>query len=148
MLLKVSTTLPLSGVHTRICKNYLSCLWAKKLLLVLSKILWRHKENHLLTHLVKNASKGESQVKRISWNRFNLNGWRLQLLLEKVRNFKTQEVCGSAILFDPTTSCFYLKHISLFLRQMQNYFFVLPKLRTSLTYDINTFGKKCLQRRK
>ena len=58
----------------------------------------------------------------------------VQLLLESVRNFKTQKVCGSNLLHS-TISCFFLKHISLFLRQMQNYFFVLLKLRASLTYN-------------
>ena len=31
----------------------------------------------------------------------------VQLLLESVRNFKTQKVCGSTTLFDPTTSLFF-----------------------------------------
>ena len=59
----------------------------------------------------------------------------LHLLLESVRNFKTQIVCGSMTLFDPATSCFFLKHISLCLCQMQIYFFFLLKLRTSLAYN-------------
>ena len=43
----------------------------------------------------------------------------VQLLLESVRNFKTQKVCRSTTLFDPTTSLFFfLKHISLIPRQM------------------------------
>ena len=55
----------------------------------------------------------------------------VQLLLESVRNFKTE----SRRKYDTITSCLFLKHISIFLRQMQNYFFVLPKLRTSLAYN-------------
>ena len=58
-----------------------------------------------------------------------------QLLLESVRNSKTQKVCGNTTLFYPKTFCLFLKHISLFLRQMQNYFSVLPKLRTPLVYN-------------
>ena len=53
--------------------------------------------------------------------------WTDDLLLESVRNFKTQNACRSPKLFDPTTCCF-----SIFLCRMQNHFFVLPKLRMSL----------------
>ena len=52
----------------------------------------------------------------------------VQLLLESVKNFKTQKVCGSIALFDPTTRCFFLRHNSISLHQMQNYFLVVPKL--------------------
>ena len=31
----------------------------------------------------------------------------VQLLLESVRNFKTQKVCGGTNLFDPTTSLLF-----------------------------------------
>ena len=31
----------------------------------------------------------------------------VQLLLKSIRNFKTQKICGSATLFDPTTPCFF-----------------------------------------
>ena len=62
----------------------------------------------------------------------------VRLLLESVRNFKTQKISGSTTLFDPSTSCFFLKHVSLFLRQMQNYFFVFLKLQTSLACNHST----------
>ena len=42
----------------------------------------------------------------------------VQLLLESVRNFKTQEVCGSTTLFDPATSLLFVRQISLFLSQI------------------------------
>ena len=34
----------------------------------------------------------------------------VQLLLKSIRNFKTQKICGSATLFDPTTLCLFLEH--------------------------------------
>ena len=88
------------------------------------------------THLVKNAFKEESKVFESPERNLIWTDDEVQLLLKTVRNSKTQKVCGSTTLFDPTTPCVFLKHISLFLRQMQNYFSVLPKLRTSLTYVI------------
>ena len=60
----------------------------------------------------------------------------LHLLLESVRNFKTQIVCGSMTYeVSSATSSFFLKHISLCLCQIQSYFFFLLKLRTSLAYN-------------
>ena len=86
--------------------------------------------------MVKNAFKEESKVFESPERNLFWTDVEVQLLLESVRNSKTQKVCGSTTLFDPTAPCVFLKHISLFLRQMQNYFSVLPKLRTSLTYVI------------
>ena len=52
----------------------------------------------------------------------------VQLLLESVRNFKTQKVCGSTTLFDPTTSL-------LFSSSNVKLSICSSKLRTSLAYN-------------
>ena len=72
-------------------------------------------------HPKKNVKFNKSLKKILVWT-----DDEVQLLLES----KTQKVCGTT-LFEPITSCFFLKHISIFLRQMQNDFLVLPKLQTS-----------------
>ena len=52
----------------------------------------------------------------------------VQLLLESVRNFKTQKVCGSTTLFDPTTSL-------LFSSSNVKLSICSSKLRTPLAYN-------------
>ena len=41
--------------------------------------------------MVKNASKEESKVKRISWNTFNLDGWSSPVILEKKKSSKNHK---------------------------------------------------------
>ena len=52
----------------------------------------------------------------------------VQLLLESVRNFKTQKVCGSTTLSDPTTS-------QLFSSSNVKLSICSSKLRTPLAYN-------------
>ena len=55
--------------------------------------------------------------------------WKVSETL-KLRNYAEVRPCSTQQLLS-----FFLKHISLFLRQMQNYIFVLPKLGTFLAYN-------------
>ena len=58
----------------------------------------------------------------------------VELLLEGFRNLKLRKHAEVRPCLTQQLLCFFLKHVPLCLLQMQNYFFVLPKLGTSLAY--------------
>ena len=62
--------------------------------------------------MIKNASKKESKFKRICWNKFNLDEWWVQLLLESAKSRKCRKCkvknCLSKIINILITNHFYV----------------------------------------
>ena len=60
----------------------------------------------------------------------------VQLLLESVRNFKTQKLCGSTTLFAPINFCFFLKLVFFIKCKIISLFLSSARLWHIITFNI------------